>query len=528
MAINDKSKEQLIEELGELRQIIIELEKEKTERKKAEEDLRSKSRIVESSLSAHSTADLDGKINYVNKAFLDIWGYDNHDEVLGKPLPAFFENSEDTIPVLESLNENGIWTGEFKARKKDGTIFISQGLATTIYDNTGKIIGYQSANLDITKRKWAEEGLQKAMNELESKVEERTTELKYTVELLQNEINERKKAEDELGHSKVRLQLSLHASNVGLWDWNLNTNDVYFSPEWKKQIGFEEDEINNRYNEWENRLHPEDLNRTLSKLKEYMEGKRPEYSLEFRLRHKNGSYRWIFARGEILHDTDGNPSSMLGCHIDITERKKIEEQNKASLKEKDALLQEIHHRVKNNMQIISSLMSLQKSNVKDEDSIEMITETQNRIKSMALIHEKLYKSEDLAKINFIKYIEDLSKGLFEFYEVDNSRISLEVDGKDVFFGIDTSIPCGLIINELVTNSLKHVFTDDRKGNIQITLNPINNEEFELAISDNGIGIPEGLDIKKTMSLGLKLRQINGNIKCNRTRGTEFIIKFQQK
>jgi two-component sensor histidine kinase len=210
-----------------------------------------------------------------------------------------------------------------------------------------------------------------------------------------------------------------------------------------------------------------------------------------------------------------------------------EEQSKASLKEKDVLLQEIHHRVKNNMQVISSLMGLQKDHIKDKDSIEMLAEIQNCIKSMALIHEKLYKSEDLAKINFIKYIEDLSLSLFQFYEVDSTRISLKVDGKDVFFGNDTSIPCGLIINELVSNSLKHSFPNDRKGNIQITLHPINNEDFQLVISDNGIGVPEGLDIINTKSLGLKLvdvlvRQINGNIKCNRTRGTEFIIKFKQR
>ncbi|MHA2390195.1 MAG: histidine kinase dimerization/phosphoacceptor domain -containing protein, partial [Candidatus Hodarchaeales archaeon] len=217
----------------------------------------------------------------------------------------------------------------------------------------------------------------------------------------------------------------------------------------------------------------------------------------------------------------------------ITDRKKAEEEIKASLNEKEVLLQEIHHRVKNNMQVISSLMNLQQIHIKDKDSIEMLAETQNRIRSMALIHEKLYKSADLSKINFIKYIEDLSQSLFEFYEVDSTQISLEIDGKDVFLDIDTSVPCGLIINELVSNSLKHAFPDDRKGNVQITLHPINNEVFELAISDNGIGTREGLDIKNTKSLGLKLvdvlvRQINGNIKCNRTRGTEFIIKFKQK
>ncbi len=156
--------------------------------------------------------------------------------------------------------------------------------------------------------------------------------IRETIFNLQKEIQDRKYAEHELRESNARLQLSLHASNIGLWDWNPETNKVYFSPEWKKQIGYGENEISNRYEEWETHLHPEDREFVLTDLRNCVDGKQPYYAVEFRFRHKNGSYRWIFARGELMYDTDGNPSNMMGCHIDITEQKnRDEEQEKLEI-----------------------------------------------------------------------------------------------------------------------------------------------------------------------------------------------------
>ncbi len=194
-----------------------------------------------------------------------------------------------------------------------------------ITDKTGKIIGATAFASDITERKNAEDAVRKYSDRLEEMVEERTTELTNANVILQKEFTERKKAEEALKESNARLQISLRASNIGLWDWNLKTNDVYFSPEWKKQIGYEEDEIDSRYEEWETRLHSEDRDLVLSKLHDYLNGRSPDYALEFRFRHKNGSYHWISVRGEMLDDTDGNPSSMMGCHIDITESKNLQE-----------------------------------------------------------------------------------------------------------------------------------------------------------------------------------------------------------
>lgn len=140
-----------------------------------------------------------------------------------------------------------------------------------------------------------------------------------------DDVTDRKQAEQALREAKIGLDLALGASNIGPWDWDLQTNDMHFSPEWKKQIGYADNEVPNRYEEWESRLHPEDRDNVLTVLKEYLDGDRKEYVVEFRLRHKDDSYRWIFTRAEVLRNADGKPTHMLGCHIDITEHKKAEE-----------------------------------------------------------------------------------------------------------------------------------------------------------------------------------------------------------
>lgn len=216
---------------------------------------------------------------------------------------------------------------------------------------------------------------------------------------------------------------------------------------------------------------------------------------------------------------------------DITKRSQSEEKIKASLKEKEILLREIHHRVKNNMQIISSLLKLQSKYIKDDMDLNLFKESRNMIKSMAIIHERLYHSEDLSRLNFKEYIGDLVNNLFQAYDVNNTVIKSKINVEDVTLGIDSAILCGLIINELVTNSIKYAFPDHRKGEIEIDFRQTDENNFELIVSDNGVGIPEGLDIRKTESLGLRLitmlvdDQLEGEINLDRSKGTVFQIKF---
>ena len=215
------------------------------------------------------------------------------------------------------------------------------------------------------------------------------------------------------------------------------------------------------------------------------------------------------------------------------QRLQTEDQIKASLKEKEVLLGEIHHRVKNNLQIISSLLNLQSRYIKDEQTLEVFKEIQNRIRSMALIHEKLYQSKDLARIDFAGYIRSLVADLFRSYKTNSHLISLKTNTDDVFLGVDTAIPCGLIINELVLNSLKYAFPEGRQGAIHVDFHLGEEGKFTLIVGDNGVGFPKDLDFRNTESLGLRLTctlvdQLEGTIELDRSGGTGFKVTFTQK
>ncbi|OPY29573.1 MAG: putative diguanylate cyclase [Methanobacterium sp. PtaU1.Bin242] len=215
---------------------------------------------------------------------------------------------------------------------------------------------------------------------------------------------------------------------------------------------------------------------------------------------------------------------------DITNRKKAEDEIKSSLKEKELLLQEIHHRVKNNLQIISSLLNLQENYVEEEEAVNVLRESQNRVLSMAMIHEMLYDSKDLSSIDFHGYIQHLVYDLFNSYGITSGYVKPEIKVGDIFLNIETSVPCGLIISELVSNSLKYAFP--KVGGVLSVDLHLHGDEYELIIADDGVGLPEDLDYTDTESLGLRLvnslvRQLDGTIKLDRSQGTKFTIKFTE-
>jgi two-component sensor histidine kinase len=216
----------------------------------------------------------------------------------------------------------------------------------------------------------------------------------------------------------------------------------------------------------------------------------------------------------------------------IAERQRAEEQLKASLSEKEVLLQEIHHRVKNNLQIMSSLLYLQSKKVHDQDSFEMFMESRNRIRSMALVHEKLYQSTNLSQINFAQYVRSLANYLFRSRGVDPNVIRLRNDVDEVYLSIDTAVPCGLIINELVSNALQHAFPDGRKGEISIEFHPAQDDKFTLTVRDDGVGFPQAADLTTAESLGLQLvntlvNQLEGTVEYDRNGGTTVKVVFAE-
>jgi len=247
--------------------------------------------------------------------------------------------------------------------------------------------------------------------------------------------------------------------------------------------------------------------------------------------NKDGSVMPVEIHAHILNIN--GKKQILSVIRDITERKKTEEIIQASLKEKETLLKEVHHRVKNNMQVISSLLHLQALNIRDKDALAMLKDSQSRIQSMALVYNKLYQSRNLASIDMSDYIEELTGGLIKSYTHNPDRVTASIDPSDVFLGIDTAIPCGLVINELVTNSLKYAFPENRTGKIAISLKEGGNQELELVVSDNGVGIPEGINMEKSSTLGLKLvtnlvrEQLDGKIELDGSQGTTFKITFHR-
>lgn len=217
---------------------------------------------------------------------------------------------------------------------------------------------------------------------------------------------------------------------------------------------------------------------------------------------------------------------------EITERVRAEGQIRASLQEKEVLLKEIHHRVKNNLQVISSLLYLQSKNINDGETLDMFQDSRNRVRSMALVHERLYQSQDLARVDFAEYVQSFAIYLFQSYAVNSNVIKLEINVDDVFLGVDTAIPCGLILNELVSNSLKHAFPEGREGEIRVRLHSDDEGQSTLIVSDNGVGFPKDLDFRGTESLGLQLvntlvAQLEGTIELDRSGGTAFKITFTQ-
>lgn len=249
---------------------------------------------------------------------------------------------------------------------------------------------------------------------------------------------------------------------------------------------------------------------------------------EWKLRRKDGELFY----GEIkLNNLNLKGSTYLMAMIrDITERKIAEDKIKASLHEKEVLLREIHHRVKNNLQIISSLLNLQSRGIDNEEVQEVFKESQARVKSMAMVHEKLYQSQNLSRIQFKDYILSLVNNLLQTYLRDPSGIQLKTDIDDVYIDINTAVPSGLIINEIISNSLKYAFDDDR-GEIKISLRK-DDDEMVLKISDNGKGFSKDFDFRTTETLGLQLvnslvQQLDGKIEIDNTNGVGFKITFRE-
>jgi len=335
----------------------------------------------------------------------------------------------------------------------------------------------------------------------------------------------RKRSEEALRASEERYRGLFERVPVGLYRSRPSGRLLDVNQAMVEMLGYPDREALLAVNVLDLYVDPEDHRRWRALLERQEEVR----DLEMLLRRYDGTVCWGKTHVRAFHDADGRVLYYEGSLEDVTGRRRAEAQLRTSLREKEVLLQEIHHRVKNNLQVISSLLYLQSRSVEDESVLAVLQDSRSRVRSMALVHEKLYESPDLAHIDFADYVRTLVDHLIQSYEVDMRAIRLRVNVAKVLLGIDTAIPCGLIIHELVSNALKHAFPQGGGGEIHIELSREDNR-FTLTVSDNGVGLPEGMDFRNSGSLGLQLvntlvEQLEGTIELDRSEGTRFTIVF---
>ncbi|XGV99678.1 MAG: sensor histidine kinase [Leptolyngbya sp. BL-A-14] len=480
-----------------------ELEREIVERKQIEAALRvSEARyrgIVEDQTELITRFQPDGTLTFVNEAYCRYFGVPRETMIGSHYKPMVFEEDQaDTERQVQSMNRDNPFVVIENRVIVNGAVRWVQWNNRMLFDEQGQFLEFQSVGHDVTKFKEAKAALRESQR-FAQKIADTSPATIYVFDLVEQ-------------------------------------RNIYINHQLTQQLGYADGEIQPLAPSFPREiLHPDDwatLAESVGLWQAVQDGE--ILHVERRLKDCDGEWRYFQCQETVFaRDPDGTPKQTLGVAVDVTPAKRFEElrqaqaQLQASLHEKTVLLKEIHHRVKNNLQIVYSLLRLQYRRIKDKQAAAILLESQNRIKSIALVHEKLYRSEDLAHINLSHYIPNLAASLFSSYNINANTITLKTNVEDVSLDIDMAIPCGLIINELVSNALKYAFTD-QAGEITIDLQRESQQTIMLTVRDNGIGLPADLELAQANSLGLKLvkdlvNQLEGTIELHRDRGTEFKV-----
>ncbi|MFA5268605.1 MAG: PAS domain S-box protein [Methanoregula sp.] len=533
------------------RQLSLSIARDITERKQMEESVRASEQrlhaIIDGSSIPQFVINRNHEVIYWNKAlerYTGVWARD----LRGTPnaWKAFYDTKKPVLAdlVLDNEIENlPAWQeGKIKGSKKSSgayetSVFFPrfgesgtwlQINAIVIRDALGEVIGALETLEDITDRKRAEDALQESYLGLERKVRERTAELSDLAVRLQNEITERNRVMEALGASERKYRdlveqigdIVFHIDQDGLL--------TYISPHVLAAMGMDPEllakipVLEMVPSAFRDRFAPL-IDTTLA-------SRKPLSGFEVQVPDTDTRKTRVYEiNAKPSFGGHGEFTGYSGIARDITERRHLQDEVTASLNEKEILLKEIHHRVKNNMQVISSLLSLQAKLVTDPNGRELLRESQNRVMSIALVHEKLYQSKSLARIDFSEYIRKVAENLFQSYGIPKNRIRLVIRAENIFLPINKAIPLGLILNELFSNSLKYAFPDNRSGEISVDFTSTGGQ-YVLVFRDDGVGLPEGIDLDNTETLGLQLvtslsGQIQGTVTLERGKGTGFRIEF---
>jgi two-component sensor histidine kinase len=333
--------------------------------------------------------------------------------------------------------------------------------------------------------------------------------------------------EDSLRENKNNLNETQHLGKLAAFKIEYPYGESSWSRETLSILGI--DFFNNPVNIYEflHFVHPADKDKLISRIEDSIVNK-DKFQVVFRFM-KDENIKYLQLTGNMTHHGPSGKNYLTGSIMDITDSKKAEEKVRNILLENEMLLKEIQHRVKNNFQVMLSLLSLQARHIKDKDFHEIFKVSQNRIKTLALVYEKLYYSKELSKIDFGEYVNQLVKNLIYVYNVNTINVSIKINAENVPMDLDKAVPCGLLINELVSNCLKHAFPEKKRGEISVVIKEKDNN-VELIVSDNGVGLPDNIDYKSTETLGLQLvmtlvAQIDGLINYDKNNGSRFTITF---
>jgi PAS domain S-box-containing protein len=472
---------------------ILGIARDVTEYKKTEKALRESEAkyrtIFESLTDVYYRTDKEGIVIEISPSVSTRAGWDPED-VIGHPVTDFYRDPSSREIFANTLKETGtVIDYELQLLAKDGRIIEVSASSHTVFDDEGNYTGLEGILRDITTRK---------------------------------------QMEGALRESEEKFRTMVENSLQGIFIFQ-NVRIVYANEALAHITGYSIKELLSLpFEKIRGLVHSDDQEMVWGRLAERLAGKDVPSRYEFKVVRKDGNTLWMEMVSSRI-EYQGKPA-VQGAVIDITDRIQADEQIKASLEEKEVMLREIHHRVKNNMQIILSLLRIQSRSVRDKGIQDMFKQSQNRIRSMALIHEALYKSGDLARIHIDDYISRMTTHLLSIYREGLGDVEINQEAEGIFLDINRAIPCGLIISELVSNCLKHAFPGKREGQITIRMTRDIKGTNSLIVKDNGTGLPEGLDYRETETLGLQLvtdlvQQINGSILLKKTHGTEFVVKF---
>jgi PAS domain S-box-containing protein len=340
------------------------------------------------------------------------------------------------------------------------------------------------------------------------------------------DLTEQRKAE-QIRKSEAKLQEAQHLARLGSWELDMSSGAVNWSPETYRIFGIDEPTGKLPFESFLNLVHPEDRQQVATAVTTSVQ-KQQTYDLQFRIVRRAGQLRYVHGRGRY---SNGSRQCLAGTILDITEEKQIQEALKQSLTEKEVLLKEVHHRVKNNLQVISCLLNMQASSVVEEQAANALKESERRVMAMAAIHERLYGNKRMDRITFQEYAEALTQDLLLTYAPSGSQIDAEYTMAPIELTIEQAIPCGLILNELVTNAIKYAYPAHSEGIIYLHLEQGPEQMVRLSVEDHGRGLPPNFDWKKSKSLGVTIvnlltKQLGGTLKIESSASkTVFSVIF---